>query len=569
MKKLLFIICMFTVAAASAQQWGLYTLYSPKGTNKAYLVDTNGVIFKTWTFPIDKKTCFSSYLTRGDTLVRTVIYQGMIITGGPISGETQKVDWNNNVDWDFIYSDSNHVTHHDICPMPNGNVLLIAIDVKTPAEALQAGSSVTGERYSEKILEVHPTGPATGNIVWEWDLWDHLCQHYDATKDNYVTSLVQNPQLICLNYRTGQDFMHLNGIDYNAALDQITFSSLKYNEIYVIDHSTTTAQAHGHTGGNSGKGGDLIYRWGNAAAYGVADANNFDAVHDAHWVPADDPYFPNYLCGFNNSGGTGGNSCVDIFCPPYNGYNYNINLGSAYTPATYTSRYNSTMWTQNEGSSQQLPNGNTLICMSFRDTIFEINHAGTILWSMDAGGAVSTAYRYSKCFVRGPVATAGASATEIVSGAAVTLNSSAASVTEASPVYTYSWTSVPAGFASTAQNPLLTPDSIRRYFVTITDTTVGCSDTASVLVRVDTLTGISEFKNNDAQLVVYPNPTTGIVNISGEFLNDQNNVFIVHDPYGKTIKMTENNSTLNFSGFAKGVYFLTVKSGQTYKVICQ
>jgi len=37
--------------------------------------------------------------------------------------------------------------------------------------------------------------------------------------------------------------MHLNGIDYNEALDQITFSSLKFNEIYVIDHSTKTSQA--------------------------------------------------------------------------------------------------------------------------------------------------------------------------------------------------------------------------------------------------------------------------------------------------------------------------------------
>ena len=57
--------------------------------------------------------------------------------------------------------------------------------------------------------------------------------------------------------------MHCNGLDYNSALDQIALSCRGMNEVYIIDHSTTTEEAVGHTGGNAGKGGDILYRWGN------------------------------------------------------------------------------------------------------------------------------------------------------------------------------------------------------------------------------------------------------------------------------------------------------------------
>ena len=35
--------------------------------------------------------------------------------------------------------------------------------------------------------------------------------------------------------------MHTNSIDYNEKFDQIVISVLYFNEIWVIDHSTTTA----------------------------------------------------------------------------------------------------------------------------------------------------------------------------------------------------------------------------------------------------------------------------------------------------------------------------------------
>jgi len=569
MKKLLFFIFIITFNFANAQMWGLYTLYSVKGTSIAYLIDTNSVVYKKWTFPATSKTCFSSFLIPGDTLVRAVNYPGNIISGGPISGEVQKVDWNNNIVWDFVYSDSTHVLHHDICPMPNGNVLMIALDVKTAAELIQAGSGDSTIRHADKIMEVHPTGSNTGTIVWEWDVWDHFCQVHDATKDNYVTSILDNPQLLNINYNNALDLVHINGIDYNVALDQIAFSSFSFSEVFVIDHSTTTAEAASHTGGNSGHGGDIIYRWGNPAAFDAAGAANFNVVHDAHWIPSDNPYYPNYLCGFNNNGGADGFSCVDIFNPPYNGYNYSYTPGAAYAPDTYIWRYTANATCQSEGSSQQLPNGNSLICLTINDSIFEVNNSGTMLWCFKPSAHVSNAVRYTKCYVRGPKASANASSTEVAGGIPVTLSSIATTITENNPTYTYSWSSIPTGFNSSQQNPVLSPTSTAKYIVTITDSATACSDTASVIISVNT-DGINN-KIIHKELTVFPNPTNGIVNISGNLLNTHSYEITVSNAYGITVKKQSNCPTIDFSGFAKGIYYLSIKTGNSvisnYKVI--
>jgi hypothetical protein len=555
------LICFLPIACANAQQWGLYTLYSALNTTNAYLVDTNSNVYKTWTFAADKETCFSSYLIPGDTLVRTVVYPGNVIIGAQISGEVQKVDWNGNVIWDYIYSDATTVLHHDICPMPNGNVLMIALEIKTIAQATQAGSSVNTKRRSEKIIEVHPTGPTSGTIVWEWDMWDHLCQDFDASKDNYVSSIVDNPQLLNINYNTTIDFFHMNGLDYNKVLDQITFSSLAFSEIFVIDHSTTTAENTGHTGGNSGHGGDIIYRWGNPAAYEAAGTTYINVAHDAHWIPYDNPYFPNYLCVFNNVGGFAGKSAVDIISPPYDGYNYTLTPGSAYGPPIYDWLYNAYSTTPHQGNSQQLPNGNSLVCISAVDSILEVNYSGTTLWSIQTGGNVSKAYRYSKCYVRGPAATAGASSTSITAGTTVTLNSSATSVTETNPAYTYIWSSLPSGFTSSLQNPNLTPTSTASYFVTITDTALGCSDTASVTVYIEP-TGLSENKS-DPSLNIYPNPASDICTISLNAEYSQVKIEIFNS-LGSKIKeieiRNEKSIDIDLSDLPNGVYNLSAST---------
>ena len=489
MKKL-FLLLFLPVITVSvfAQQWGLYTLYAPKNTNRAYLVDTatSPVTYKTWTFSSQDRNAYSTYLIPGDTLVRTVEYK---VNGSPgnggITGKIQKVTWDRTVAWEYTYSSTTYQMHHDICPMPNGNVIFIAIETKSATQATQAGASSSATHYAEKLVEVKPTGATTGEIVWEWHVWDHLCQNYNDTKDNYVSSIVNNPQLLNINYAGSgslPDRWHMNGIDYNEELDQIVVSMHFMNSVFVIDHSTTTSQAAGHTAGNSGKGGDFLYRWGNPASYGASGTTIFSTIHDAHWVSADNPTYPNALCAYNNNGGTGGKTAFDIWQPPYNGYNYDLTLGSAYTPSTYAYQYTSTFSANNEGNSQQLPNGNSLI-NNFMGSIYEVSPTGTVIWTKT--GAQSThAYRYEKCYVRGITASANASASTICSGELITLSASAIAITESSPTFTYLWSSSPDGFSSTSASPSDSPVGNTTYTVLVTNNQSGCYDEVSFDVTV-------------------------------------------------------------------------------------
>jgi hypothetical protein len=561
------LLCMIALSSANAQQWGLYTLYATKSGTAAYLIDTanSPVTYHTWTFGTTKKSAYSAYLIPGDTLVRTYTYTasgGM--TGGGVTGAVQKVLWNGTVAWDFQYNSSSYTLHHDICPMPNGNVLMIAYEIKTVAEATQAGASSSVSIKSEKLIEVHPTGATTGTIVWEWHLWDHLCQTYDATKDNYVTSIINNPQLLNINYVNSSnpdlsDRWHMNGVDYNPVLDQIVISMHFMNSAFIIDHSTTTAQAAGHTGGNAGKGGDFLYRWGNPASYGATGTAMFNVIHDAHWVPSNNPNYPDYLCGYNNQGGTSGKTAITIWNPPYNGYNYTLTTGQAYGPAAYAYQFNSAFSASNEGNSQQLPNGNMLVNNAF-GSIYENNAAGTNLWTK-TGGNSSHAYRYTMCYVRGPVATASSTVSSICLGDAVTLNSSATSVTETSPTYTYSWSSTPAGYTATTQNPSATPTAAGTYtyVVSITNTVIGCSDTASVTVNVSACTGIDANEDVLKDVNIFPNPTTGILNLSGNIDND-NSEILLYNAYGDLLMQTANTTTLDLSSFVNGIYYILIKS---------
>ena len=367
-----------------------YFLFAPSGSNITYLIDRCGNNVKTWTSSYLPGQAV--YLLDDGNLLRTGNTDNTTFNAGGKGGIIEKIDWNGNVTWSYTISDNLKCSHHDIKILPNGNVLVVVWENKTYDESINAGLNPLNAPenfWSEGVYEIQPVGTNSGNIVWEWHLWDHIIQNLDPAKNNYSLSISNNPQLVNINYNVGSsvnpsDWIHINSIDFNPTLNQIILSAHNFNEIWIIDHSTTTEQASSHLGGNSGNGGDLLFRWGNPQAYNIGSTSQLFGQHNARWIESGFP-FENEIMIFNNGLNRPGGqySTVEIIRPPVIGFNYD-NTILPYAPTNPTWIYNSNnthnFFGRLTSGAQPLPNGNVILCNGPNGTFKEINNSGNDLW---------------------------------------------------------------------------------------------------------------------------------------------------------------------------------------------
>jgi hypothetical protein len=184
------------------------------------------------------------------------------------------------------------------------------------------------------------------------------------------------------------DWAHVNAVAYNANLDQVMLSSREFCEIWIIDHRTTTAEAATHRGGRHGKGGDLLYRWGNARTYraGTPKDQRLFNQHDAHWISTGLPGEGHVLV-FNNGNDRpdGDYSSVDeIILPAVADGQYERQTAAAFGPNavawSYSAPNESDFFAAYMAGSQRLPNGDTLICTGTGGVIFEVTQDKKIVW---------------------------------------------------------------------------------------------------------------------------------------------------------------------------------------------
>ena len=114
-------------------------LFAPLRSTTTYLMDNSGSIAHTWVsnyFPGN-----SVYLLESGNLLRTGTTNSQSFDAGGAGGVLQEIASHGSVIWEFTYSSDQVRQHHDVEPLPSGNVLMIAWELKTEAEAIAAGRS--------------------------------------------------------------------------------------------------------------------------------------------------------------------------------------------------------------------------------------------------------------------------------------------------------------------------------------------------------------------------------------------------------------------------------------------
>ena len=502
-----------------------YTLFSPvtnANDHDTYLTNNCGEIINEWTS--DFPAFGSEFILEDGSLMRAALNdQSTIVLAGK-TGRIEHFDWDNNPIWSIDMTATDFTFHHDFYPLPNGNVLMIVAYRMTAAEAIAAGRDpnklADDELYDERIVEIEPDGNSGGNIVWQWRAWDHLIQDFDNTKANFGV-IKDNVGKLDVNYlgntTAGRgDWLHLNAMDYNEDLDQIIISSRFLDEFYIIDHSTTIAEAASDSGGNSGKGGEILFRWGNPEAYDIGDASDRKSYgqHTVHWIPETYPDGGKIM--FFNNGIMRGFSSVDIIDPPVDNMgNYVFVPDTSYGPEdvewSYTDPDNpSDFFASFVSGAYRMPNGNTLINNGPIATTFEVSPSSEKVWEYispvpigsptlsqgDSPVGVGARFFRTKRFEFDYVGFTGRDLT-------------------------------PNGYVE--NNPM--PENCQSLSI---------PDLASLNVQV------------------YPNPSTNNITILSNTIIE---TIEVYDLSGKSIKTIINSDTIDVSNLANGIYLLKITSG--------
>ena len=376
-----------------------YMLFSPVFTPDVYLIDKDGRVIHTWEIENTTGVREARLRENGNLVVVAAPRDDIDLSLFPSflpdefanEGSIREYTWDNEFVQEYQFIGAEIHQHYGIDILPNGNILAVVKHYRSLDEALAMGLKPEfGARLQEQpyllaniILEIDL---ASNEIVWQWDAWDHLIQDVNPDLPNYG-EISRHPHRIDINYqhwlrrtinppnhRLGAaDWMAINAVAYSPELDQIVLGSQTFDEFWIIDHGASTTEA-------AGPAGDLLWRWGNPAAYGQGSKRANYAYGGPHWIAAGLPGAGNLLFFRNRDPVTTDEDRSPIIelRPP-------LQADGAYDweqEAEIVRSYSNTVFSIPLiiSDTQRLPNGNILIVRESHGQVIEIDSDGEIVW---------------------------------------------------------------------------------------------------------------------------------------------------------------------------------------------
>jgi len=397
------------------------TMIAPLQNNVVRLVDLDGKVVHEW--KTDARGGSEYFLEDGSLLRSTGTGNAPRLArfnAGGKQGRLQRIAWDGTILWDWKFATEEHVQHHDLQLTPDETILFIAWEHKTRAEAIAAGRhpAYVGKEgmWACCVHEVEPVGADGAEFIWEWHSWDHLIQDIDPDAANYG-DVAAHPERIDINAdlrrappsaadvadlqklgyidatptagERSADWLHVNAIFHDAEHDQIVLSSPHLCEVLILDHSTTSDEAVGSSGGQRGKGGDLLWRWGNPRNYGAGGVSDQQLFyqHNARIIPRGHPGAGRLLI-YNNGGnrpdGSNFSEVYELELPRNADGSLRLEPFAAPEPAQPAWRYaapnKSDFFSSFISGAQRLSNGSTLVCEGVNGRVFEVLADGTMVW---------------------------------------------------------------------------------------------------------------------------------------------------------------------------------------------
>ncbi len=360
------------------------TLYRPKLCANGYflvfgnsrelpirLMDMNGRVIRRW----ELDDSISSLGTGRVHLLRNghiLVQRGSMISE---DGSIDEYDWEGNLVWRYIPQvkiphERLMGPHHDVWRKDNGNTLVICREA-VPEKYLKEVREPTWQNQTicgDTIQEIN----RDGDVVWEWNSHGHLdINHYRLLASPEWHAGAHNSTVV--------DWTHVNtvrDIPENPWYDQgdrrfrpgnVMISPRQLDTVYIIDRKT----------------GDIVWEYSGDYFGGLS------GQHEPYMIPKGLPGAGNVMIFDNGASpwkdlGHAGKSYVLEVNPMTKELEWVYDKGLNFH-STYTS------------SAQRLWNGNTLICESVADRVFQVTPEGKTVWEHIAKTPRSYMYPYDYC----------------------------------------------------------------------------------------------------------------------------------------------------------------------------